>query len=500
EADYLSREPSIRYRGIFINDEDWGLKPWSSNNYEKELGDIGPRTYARVSELLLRLKGNMLAPAMHSCTGAFYSHAGSKEVADSFGIIITTSHCEPMLFNNAAQSEWDSERDGEWNYITNRATIYDKFDRRLKEAGRYENIFAGIVGAEYRATLQEMLDDYYRLAWSRKPEYMGWEREWDAPRYAETGPTDYSFDNYNDARGRLSDYRRLSDEAERIMSGLPDSLSVPFFEMLGYPVQASYQMNRKYLLAQFNGELLARGDSAGANRAAMMAIAAHDSIDALCRRYNMALDGKWDGMMAVPEGFVAKYQNKPAVCFVDGVEAGEIDIEPVEEQYRHEGCHVVDLAVPLSKDGRSIRIIKGLGYDMQSVQLGEARPGADVAGESVTYLLPPMSRDSVEVTVYAFPFFPLNAMAGTQFGVSVDGGDMQTAEYRPIEWSHEWKTNVLRNSTENKFTFLIDPQRESHTVTLHAIDAGQIIQRIVVDYGGLKPSYVGPSLSRPDGR
>lgn len=680
EADYLSREPSVRYRGIFINDEDWGLKPWSSNNYEKELGDIGPRTYARVCELLLRLKGNMLAPAMHSCTGAFYSHAGSKEVADSFGIIITTSHCEPMLFNNAAQSEWDSERDGEWNYITNRATIYDKFDRRLKEAGRYENIYtiamrgvhdegmrgdlsmdkrvevltqviadqreilekhtgkaadrvpqifvpyketldvyeaglqlpddvtivwpddnygfmkhlsdgreqerrggagvyyhtsylgtphdylwlcttppvlmyeelkkaydygadrywllnvgdikpmelaiqsfmemawdmeawsyekaythqvdmlAGIIGAEYRATLQEMLDDYYRLAWSRKPEYMGWEREWDAPRYAETGPTDYSFDNYNDARGRLSDYGRLSDEAERIMSGLPDSLSVPFFEMLGYPVQASCQMNRKYLLAQLNGELLARGDSAGANRAAMMALAAHDSIDALCRRYNMALDGKWDGMMAVPEGFVAKYQNKPAVCFVDGVEAGEIDIEPVEEQYRHEGCHVVDLAVPLSKDGRSIRIIKGLGYDMQSVQLGEARPGADVAGECVTYSLPSMSRDSVEVTVYAFPFFPLNAMAGTQFGVSVDGGDMQTAEYRPIEWSHEWKTNVLRNSTENKFTFPIDPQRESHTVTLHAIDAGQIIQRIVVDYGGLKPSYVGPSLSRPDGR
>ena len=140
-ADYLSREPSVRYRGIFINDEDWGLKPWSSNNYEKELGDIGPRTYARVCELLLRLKGNMLAPAMHSCTGAFYSHAGSKEVADSFGIIITTSHCEPMLFNNAAQSEWDSERDGEWNYVTNRATIYDKFDKRLEEAGRFENIY-----------------------------------------------------------------------------------------------------------------------------------------------------------------------------------------------------------------------------------------------------------------------------------------------------------------------------------------------------------------------
>ena len=91
-ADLVSEKPSVKYRGIFINDEDWGLKPWASKNYEKELGDIGPRTYSRVCELLLRLKANMLAPAMHSCTGAFYAYPGSKAVADSFGIIITTSH------------------------------------------------------------------------------------------------------------------------------------------------------------------------------------------------------------------------------------------------------------------------------------------------------------------------------------------------------------------------------------------------------------------------
>ena len=74
DADYVSQAPSIKYRGFFINDEDWGMKTWAAKNYEKELGDIGPKTYDRVCELLLRLKGNMLEPAMHSCTGAFYSH------------------------------------------------------------------------------------------------------------------------------------------------------------------------------------------------------------------------------------------------------------------------------------------------------------------------------------------------------------------------------------------------------------------------------------------
>ncbi len=139
--DYVSDSPSIKYRGIFINDEDWGLKTWAEQTYEKELGDIGPKTYDRVCELILRLKGNMLAPAMHSCTGAFYSHPESQKVADKWGIMITTSHCEPLLFNNAALTEWDKERDGEWNYETNGATILKKLDDRISETAEYDNIY-----------------------------------------------------------------------------------------------------------------------------------------------------------------------------------------------------------------------------------------------------------------------------------------------------------------------------------------------------------------------
>ena len=138
---YVSPSPSVKYRGIFINDEDWGLKTWAAQTFEKELGDIGPKTYDRVCELILRLKGNMLAPAMHTCTGAFYSHPESQKVADKWGIMITTSHCEPLLFNNAAPSEWDKQRDGEWNYETNSATILKKLDDRIRETAQYDNIY-----------------------------------------------------------------------------------------------------------------------------------------------------------------------------------------------------------------------------------------------------------------------------------------------------------------------------------------------------------------------
>ena len=102
KADYVSAPPSVKFRGIFLNDEGWGLNPWAAKTYEKELGNIGPKTYAKICELVLRLKGNMLTPAMHGCSDPFYFHPENKVVADEYGILITTSHCEPLLFNNAS--------------------------------------------------------------------------------------------------------------------------------------------------------------------------------------------------------------------------------------------------------------------------------------------------------------------------------------------------------------------------------------------------------------
>lgn len=162
KENYTSKTPSVKYRGIFINDEDWGLKTWSARNFEKELNDIGLKTYDKVCELLLRLKGNMLAPAMHSCTGAFYSHPESQVKAAEWGIMITTSHCEPMLVNNAAISEWDTAKDGEWNYVTNREKIWNKFDSRIKETAQYDNIYTTGMRGLHDEAMKGSLDNQVR--------------------------------------------------------------------------------------------------------------------------------------------------------------------------------------------------------------------------------------------------------------------------------------------------------------------------------------------------
>ena len=132
-----SKEPSVRYRGIFINDEDQGLRPWAGLKDSRQ--DIGPDTYGKVCELLLRLKANHLLPAMHKCTTPFYSIEENPETVAKYGIVVGTSHCEPLMFNNA--SEWNGEKDGEWNYETNRGGVLQALDARVKQASRYENVY-----------------------------------------------------------------------------------------------------------------------------------------------------------------------------------------------------------------------------------------------------------------------------------------------------------------------------------------------------------------------
>lgn len=76
----ISETPSVKFRGIFINDEDWGLQPWAAKTFEPETGDIGPKTYAKVFELLLRLKANLIWPAMHPSTKAFTTIRGMSRL------------------------------------------------------------------------------------------------------------------------------------------------------------------------------------------------------------------------------------------------------------------------------------------------------------------------------------------------------------------------------------------------------------------------------------
>ncbi len=164
-ADYTTfQSPSVEYRGIFLNDEDWTLQPWSWRHFEPSdiPGRIGPRTYKEIFKLLMRLRANAIWPGMHGISTPFYLVPGAKEAADSCGIAIGTSHCEPLMRSNVG--EWKESERGEYNYITNKAGVQAYWIERLKEAGRYENFYTmgmrGVhdSGMEGVSTLEEKTD------------------------------------------------------------------------------------------------------------------------------------------------------------------------------------------------------------------------------------------------------------------------------------------------------------------------------------------------------
>lgn len=361
---------------------------------------------------------------------------------------------------------------------------------------------AGIFGAKYEKTFQDILDTYYRLTWSRKPEFMGWEREWDAPQYREVSNTDFSFQNYNDAQQRLADYKRISDLADEILNELPENYRPPFFELVAYPVMGSYQMNRKFLLAQLNHELIKENNLPSAKWAAEQARTAFDSINSLTEKYNTMLDGKWNGMMKLAPGWVAKYQNMPEVVCTEGAGKTSVDLTPQESENQLKGCTVIDLTKfknKVSKSGHTLRLIEGIGYDWKVIQLGEASEQtvdpSDLNGTRFEYEFPEVNADSVTVYVYSLPLFPLYQGKSTQYGISVDGQSAFIAKDESKEFSRQWKDRVLQNGTVTVAKFPVKQANKKHTLTLTCGDPGMIIQRIVIDWGGLKDCYVGPSAS-----
>ncbi len=134
----VGQEPSVKYRGIFLNDEDWGLLPWAAKTFEPESGDIGPKTYSKIFELLLRLKANTLWPAMHEVTRAFNSFRENPKVADDYAIVMGSSHAEPMLRSNT--TEWKADKN-DFNFVSNPQGVTAYWEERARENGKFENIY-----------------------------------------------------------------------------------------------------------------------------------------------------------------------------------------------------------------------------------------------------------------------------------------------------------------------------------------------------------------------
>lgn len=151
DGDEVFGPPSVKYRGFFINDEDWGIQPWAANNMDKNMrsngrGDMGPNTYAKIFELMLRLKSNYIWPAMHACTKAFWYYPQNVIMAKRYNIVMGSSHCEQMLRDN--EDEWRNNfiteyghESGDWNWATNSANITKYWRDRVTQSANHDAVY-----------------------------------------------------------------------------------------------------------------------------------------------------------------------------------------------------------------------------------------------------------------------------------------------------------------------------------------------------------------------
>jgi len=125
-------EPKVKYRGIFLNDEEPALGRWAVENY----GGFNAQFYEKVFELILRLKGNFLWPAMW--WAAFNANdPENPRLADELGIVMSTSHHEPMM---RAHAEWRPYGGGAWNYETNAEQLRKFWKEGIERMGNYESV------------------------------------------------------------------------------------------------------------------------------------------------------------------------------------------------------------------------------------------------------------------------------------------------------------------------------------------------------------------------
>jgi len=144
---YVQGEPTVRYRGIFINDE-YMLTQWSHKTHDPGKR-IGPETYKRIFETLLRLKANFLWPAMNQVGESFYANPQNAKNANDYGIVVGSTHVDMLLRNN--NHEWHAwaarnrKPDGSlpvYDYSVDPEYVYRYWEERVKEVKDYENAYS----------------------------------------------------------------------------------------------------------------------------------------------------------------------------------------------------------------------------------------------------------------------------------------------------------------------------------------------------------------------
>jgi hypothetical protein len=364
-----------------------------------------------------------------------------------------------------------------------------------------------IFGKEKAASIAAILDQYYRLGFARKPESL------------HRNPAAFSAANYHEAEQRLAEYRKLMADADEMAAKLPEGRRDAYFELVSYPVRMAALTNEAFIGANLS-RFYAGQQNALANTYAVRVEEAVAQIETETAYYNNKLaGGKWRNIMTArgvnadggygfrwPQGTkLAGWSEQPAVAPVSLPQPRQVNPSPTFVE--KDGCVSIEAEHPTrntARGGAQWQVIPGLGRSGDSIAVYPATIASVDSGLAaaqsplVEYDFSTISTGRAKIITYSLPTRRINATRGLRYAIAVDGAQPQIVDFNvSTESDRRWAENVMRNAAIDVTTHSIGTAG-NHTLKIWMVDPGVVMDKIVIDLGGVKESYLGPPETPAD--
>ncbi|WP_417351561.1 glycosyl hydrolase 115 family protein [Flavobacterium alkalisoli] len=366
----------------------------------------------------------------------------------------------------------------------------------------------GQFGDTYAKEIGIILREYGQLASRRKPELVD--------------KNTYSLENYDEAFRVVNEYKQLLEKAEKIENQLPEDYKDAYYQLVLHPIQANENLHRMYVAVALNEKYAAQNNSkANAYADLVKELFIKDSL--ISKQYNKELSGgKWNHFMDQTHiGYTSWFDPKnnimPSVSYVSDdspikpfIEITET-IESSKEQavmdtktvFYEENGYVSINAENYSKanntNGIEWKIIPDIGRTTSGVTpFPVTAPVQDPYsnGPSLEYTFYSYEDESVNIHTYFSPTLNFhNTESGLRYAVSVDDSQPVILSINAEKGERAWASWVANNIIIKETAFK-ELTSGKHTLKIWMVDPGIILQKIILDFGGMKKSYLGPPETR----
>ncbi len=359
-------------------------------------------------------------------------------------------------------------------------------------------------GSAHPKDIGEILEKYSQYASRRKPELLD----------AKT----YSVVDYNEAEKVTDDWNELVSKAEKLNNELPAEYKDAFFELVLHPVKAIANLQNLYTAVAWNNYLAKENDST-ANHFADEAKQLYKNDSLLSAEYNHLANGKWDHMMDQTHiGYrywqEPRRQTMPEIKYVAIQDSSLIQKEEVDNRamasvvpytakgnvFYEEGDYVsveaADFTRKINANGIEWKVIPDIGRDGDGITTFPVTAKEQAISKNSPHLeydFYTYDTGSLKLDAYFSPTLNFhNDLDGLKYGISIDDEQPQIISINKDdnnnrEWSQWVSDNIIIKTTNHAIN-----TTGKHTIKYWMISPAVVLQKIVVDFGGVKQSYLGP--------